>query len=482
MNTLPPRPVFTESDEFIGWVSQGELATNPLHIVVRYSLVQNGPIQTFVLGTADSVTDVLRLVKLSGPPLRVNSRDDSGGRWELSVHEAHWGSITKPHAGFHSGGAAVGIVASLTPHDLTITRKDEALDSAGRVVTFLLTGPRRPWNVVWIGERSYLGKQDIHLDDHILPLDIDLPFEVRVLPWFVYDKDPEHENVTLTTNVLSLQFKTSLSMTELPNEILLQRATTVADDILLLMSFAARRWCTWYAVFFSSKGERRTQLRRARECSTIEPDWNDTLIEPERSSSFLRTAISEFSKSRAKGCDLYMPLVYYISGAEAKHMEEQFTTFFLALERINDQFRRSQGVLDHILSNKEFDLLVKGVKQKIRVTVPSPENRKLMYEKIRELNRPAFSSVLTSLLAGNRVDWQDLYPLGRAFTIVKTRDSLFHTSGNPDFDSFSLELIRLQSLVERLLLLMLGWRDFSRSPSDPIKKWLTDPNQSGNRL
>ena len=59
------------------------------------------------------------------------------------------------------------------------------------------------------------------------------------------------------------------------------------------------------------------------------------------------------------------------------------------------------------------------------------------------------------------VYWQDLYPSNSELTIFKTRNRLFHSSKHPSPETIDKELIRLQVLLSRIILKMLGWDDIS---------------------
>jgi len=105
-----------------------------------------------------------------------------------------------------------------------------------------------------------------------------------------------------------------------------------------------------------------------------------------------------------------------------------------------------------------------------------------MRAKIPELNRPSLRFVLDALFFRYNIDWTDIYPSTGDFTLIKTRDKLFHSSQEPNFDLLFKETNRLQAIIERLLLRMLGWEDLSHSPTDFMKKWLTADEDDGNDI
>jgi len=94
--------------------------------------------------------------------------------------------------------------------------------------------------------------------------------------------------------------------------------------------------------------------------------------------------------------------------------------------------------------------------------------------RVRETNDDFFDSVLDEILEKFDVEWKDLYPNNHKRTIIQTRDDLLHSSRTIDFKFLSKESYRLRSIIERILLRMLGWKDISNSPKNYIKEWLTE--------
>jgi hypothetical protein len=57
-------------------------------------------------------------------------------------------------------------------------------------------------------------------------------------------------------------------------------------------------------------------------------------------------------------------------------------------------------------------------------------------------------------------------------TLIKTRDTLIHDGRVKDIDFVHRETARLRAVVERALLSLLGWKDFSRTPPKFRSAWL----------
>lgn len=97
----------------------------------------------------------------------------------------------------------------------------------------------------------------------------------------------------------------------------------------------------------------------------------------------------------------------------------------------------------------------------------SVEDQASLEQKLPELNRRAFAEQLEQLLHEYDVAWRDLYPPAAELPrprFIGLRDKLVHTGAVESLPALELEIIRLQGLVERILLRMLGWQDITHAP------------------
>ncbi|GAH99313.1 unnamed protein product, partial [marine sediment metagenome] len=364
------------------------------------------------------------------------------------------------------------VVANLNLDDITITEHYGPGDSLERHLTFFLAGPRRMWSIHETRDFLFTGEIKNKVHNSKIELNEDFPFEIEVIPWYFRDKTPAPDSCELTVNVLAMHFKTEESLQHLSNEDFFNSSKALVNDITLLVSFLSRRWITWYQYQLVTKDTTKTYVRRTRECITNELDWNDTFIAPHQSREFLKIGLTNLRKLRAEGFNLFMPIVYFVSGNEAKYVEEQFTILFLSLERIKDMFALKEDFRKN-LPNKAFKKLGSLVSGVIKKNVESSKVFGRIQAKIPELNRPSLRFLLESLFDRHNIDWRDIYPPASDFTLIKTRDELFHSSRELNVDLLVKELRRLQVVIQRLLLRMLGWVDLSHSPTNFIKKRLT---------
>jgi len=473
---FPKRPFF-ERLEFISRLSkQGQIA-DKVHLVVQYPLIKQGEILGKAFGSKKTSERLLAVAAVPEPLWTLSSEKPNQGEAEVCSNRVLLGTVSQQVWTTQYDEHITSMVGDLRFLDLTVNRRLAPSETHNRHLTFFLSGPRELWSVNQIREVSFTGEAKTKVINSKIELDEDFPFEIEVLPYYFHDEGPDPDKHELTANVLALHFKTAKSRKELPDDGFAELATRLARDLCVLVSLLSRSWVTWYRYQLVTNDHIKDYVREARKCTREKLGWQGTLIGPHRSRDFLRTGLSNYRKLRVKGLDLFTPILYFVSANEKDYIEEQFTTFFLSLEKIKDMFARQEGLLENV-SEEDFKKLKSAVSAVIKENVESSKSRNIIKRKIRELNRPPLLYVLESLFSRYNVDWKDVYPKGSDLTLVKTRNDLFHSSQELDMDLLVRERDRLQALVERILLRMLGWNDISRSPTHSLKQWLTVPMES----
>lgn len=475
---LFPKKPFFKIHEFKGSLAKQEQLADGLQVVVRYPLTREGEIRGKVVGDRDAFKKIERLFKAPGPLWTLKSQEHEDVRWQIRSDQVLVPMISDQGWPSDYGEGMATVVADLRLEDVFLTESfGTQRGTQDRQLSFFLAGPRELWGILQLRTLSYTGEVEIDVRNARVELDEPFPYEIEVRPVYFYDETSRPDRFEVTTNTLALLLKTDKSLDELPTEDFLSSGKEFADDLTLLVSFLSRRWVEWFRYELSTSESIRTYVRRTRSCSTNRLNWEDGLMEHHKCRDFLKTGLRNLRELRKAGFNLLMPIVYFVSANEKRYLEEQFTTFFLSLERIKDMFARQEGLL-YNLPEEDFKKLRPAVSAVIKETVPSSKPRKVMNRKIRELNRPPLAYVLEKLFSRYDVEWRDLYPKGSDLTLVATRNDLFHSSQALNMDLVVRERDRLQALLERILLRMLGWDDISRSPTDSLKQWLTAPMES----
>lgn len=364
------------------------------------------------------------------------------------------------------GSGPTGLVGDFICRDVRLTFDLGERSSSSRTITFFLAGPPAHWQISYMPEVSYDGTASMkfHHDDTLKP-DLPLPFTVRLRPHFFY----AHSDHSAVAHVQAIEIKTEQPREELSDDDFLRAATEFVDDCCLLVSLVAGSWSTWYGYAFEA-GDRLVQTTRQIRRGP-EVDDQDTPVGRWDGRKFLAQAVPALRALRASGKDPRLAMLHAISAREARSLEEEFIRYFFALESLKELHADALDA-DRVVPENQFRKVRHAVEAGLQALAADPaapftqDHLAAFRRKLPELNRPAFAEILDRLLAHYALEWRDLYPpdanLPRP-AFVGVRDQLVHT-GLSDPKTLELEIIRLQGLVERILLRMLGWEDLHNAP------------------
>lgn len=366
-----------------------------------------------------------------------------------------------------SGPGPTGLVAKFRCRELTLTSRVEQEPGDTRLMTFFMAGPKAHWGAATRRKLSYTGEASAEVQDVEVPLDIELPVTVEARPHFFYSQKAADRD-EVVRNVLGITVKTTEPRAELADEAFAEAARGLVDDCSLLVSFLAGSWASWYGYVLWTSDRYVRHFRRIR--SGTETDMQDTPVEVYKGRDFLRTALPRLRQLRSQRMEPRLAILHAISAAEARSLEERFIRLLLALESLKDLHSQER---DSILPSGLF----RRVKRALRGVLaefasgdtPEVTQQQLtsLERKLPDLNRPAFAELVDAMLAEYGLEWRDLYPPDleiRRPPFIALRDQLIHTGAVDSPPQLDLESIRVQGLVERVILKMLGWEDVSSSP------------------
>ena len=474
--------VFSEkpfSERWEGFVvlSNGSVSTPPLQVSIEYARARPGPILGKVLGKTEEAESIAYISDGPNPwsSLRSETVDED------PATELYSESVRFPRRSITSEKRLVTEVAELELDELIITRR-RARKGGVRSISFLLAGPEMPWLL-------YRSTGDTEYPSQKLDLGLDLSFEASLTRLFFRDYDVADQRISLRTSAVALVFKMEELSERLSDDAFCEQAKLLAEDLCLLVSFATRSWITWYQMEFSSPELDKTTIRQVgRTLSEREPTFDRMVVDPRRMRDFLRTALPTYRRLRDNDFDLTTALQTTLTSSEEKYAETEFISLFTGLESVKNLYAKRHG-LDKILRSSTFKRLQEALKHtmpdEIEIAAAasdeanSPEQlekvSELISSKLSELNRPPLMNVLEQMFEHYGTGWADLYPPGEKATLRDTRNSLVHSGHRPEEEVFFRDLERLRSVVERLLLRLLGWEDTSQSPHRIDRDWLIKP-------
>lgn len=217
---------------------------------------------------------------------------------------------------------------------------------------------------------------------------------------------------------------------------------TWADDLALILSFAARR---------PEEG--------GAEGSA--GDAPDPLVEPDDLGEFVRAAADALAAS-GRG-DVLRRALGLMTPVPGEPFERAFLVLFSALEtaltsaRGDDEYK--------IIPRDEFARLERELKDWLKQhpsLAGDAGRRALLYEKTRELNRLPFSRVFENFCGRTGVELSDLWPLTGpldGWPLLEIRHRLVHGDPLPEGPGGALACAtaHLRWTAERMLLALLGW-------------------------
>lgn len=464
---------FYRTIECVGTLSSGGEKVDNLQIEIEYSETKPDTIRGTVIGSAEDSARIMRLS--SGPDEWKLVAEDSRGGGEFRLFSdtvavtsmaMMWNSDQKP-------------VRPILRFELLDFRKirtfSKSQESEPRRLLYFLDGPERPWEGAIQREISDGGEfiyQNSYLD-----LDLRSPLRLFVTKELFTDQDPDDSSTSLRTHVPMLGVSTDAPEAELSTDRFVERADQLLEDVLLLMSLGSKQWSVWFASQLIVPGnliQDRVQTT-SRTVSNQEPAENMVPVPPSDALDFLQTVLPRYRDFRREGCAMKTAIQTTLASREEDYVESQFLSLFTALETLKNIFAEQEGLVT-LLDQDTFEEMRSDLKDVVREHIGGDENsdlRKEIYKSMFGLNRPSLQSLLNGMFEKYDTGIEDLYPQDKKSTLKDTRNNLVHGRGAPDDTSkLTNEILRLQALVNRLILRMLGWNDVSQCPPDSRKSRL----------
>lgn len=235
---------------------------------------------------------------------------------------------------------------------------------------------------------------------------------------------------------------------------------TWADDLALILSFAARR-----KVGVGGLDE--------SDLSGDAAGAAEPLVEADELGEFVRAAAGALAGSERE--EVLRRALGFMTPVPGETVERSFLALFTALEATLT-FARGEDEYK-IIPREEFARLERDLKVWLKAhpsLAGDAERRALIYEKTRELNRLPFSRVFDRFRERHGLDLSDLWPLvGRldAWPLLEIRHRLVHGdpfAGPRPEGALRCAAEHLRWTAERMLLAVLGW-PVERSNASPAR-------------
>lgn len=254
-------------------------------------------------------------------------------------------------------------------------------------------------------------------------------------------------------------------------------ASAVRDNILLLSSFAARHLTVclkWKA--FDGRSDLIKYLRD--RAIPNESERNKKGISPvigfSQMKDFLKTAYTSFGNYTE--VDALRRAMYFLILSERETIDGGFMILYSALEMLVLHFRRKED-LEFIIPKNKFE---KHIRKSVKISIDeselpelTDEKKKMIKDKLPELNRVSFATAFKKLCEFYSVNLEDLWSVLNSddgISLSQIRNKLVHSEHFEDKDYGAILCAKqhLKWTIERLILGILKW-SVEKSEISPAK-------------
>lgn len=236
------------------------------------------------------------------------------------------------------------------------------------------------------------------------------------------------------------------------------------DDFLMLMSFSARQRCVClgWQIFDGNK-----EINFYRRDVTIpkldnKHDSNDVIVDLMHFDKFIDIAYRKFVEINSK--DLIRQAIFRSYSKDDDTIESKYLTLYSALETLVLFYSRNNE-MEFIIPEENWTVFRKDLEKYIKFHPQfseQKEKRKLVYDKLKELNRTPFLTAFNAFCKKYDIDLSDLWPVidrKDGVSLSDIRHKLIHgdSFNLRELDALMYASIHLRWTVERSILSILGW-------------------------
>lgn len=157
-----------------------------------------------------------------------------------------------------------------------------------------------------------------------------------------------------------LQFEESHGEESLLEQRLIKKLVQLSDDLVILASFMSRRKAIWFQYHLLSENTIKEYIKSSLLFIQEETNSWDRLVK-ENIREFYKTVIIHINKFRSESHDLIRPIMDIVAGHEAVTLEQKFTLFFLALEKIKEIYLEKENISVNVKDKKLWKEIASGI-------------------------------------------------------------------------------------------------------------------------
>jgi hypothetical protein len=436
----------------------------PLKCKIEYSIVRSGDIKGTLIGynkTTKDLHDFMMRNKLKCKLHSINSSSKPNTVVNvIDIDDVLITNIRNVGDGIKYGGTLDAVEAKFfVVKEISLHKIWPEIQNIKREIQYFIDGPKEFWSGMTWRHIDYETGHQID-KDYSIPIDFNIPAKLEII------EAPFHESVEIDglpvsqkVKKVGVVFKCDQTEEEISDRDLLDLTAKAVEDMTIIASFASRNPIRWYMRRFYSPSKITENIRHVGYDFTQKIERHEMLIDPVQCPEFLKRTVAQFRQLRSQGINLYYPLIMMPTSYHTRYMENRFTSYYQALEKLKDIWAVSNG-LDTITNEEEYGEIKKRIILLLDSKFSDVVINSSIKEKLIELNRPSFWKILDKMLEKHSIDWRKFYPVNMKSdrpTFISTRNKWFHTNKDVDHSVLSKETERVRIITELLLIKYLGW-------------------------
>lgn len=242
------------------------------------------------------------------------------------------------------------------------------------------------------------------------------------------------------------------------------RSEDVAERLCLLASLLSKTPIRWFEKTIVS-GDRLVRIVRDVE---VPGDrgvwWEDIIVLPEDLRAFFSRAFGEYGKLRDAGTDLKIPILLYVAAQKAVSIGDTIILLFRALEALVALLDAQAGGMG-LLDAREMKAVRAHLQQFLRQMGKPEEHIDQIIKRASNLSDPPLAYRLKRHLSVLKIDLADIGGEDGVGKMMQVRNRLVHAGKEPPIRQMDEERARLETILDRMFLRLLGWRGRDNTPT-----------------
>jgi hypothetical protein len=450
---------FKIEHKFAGRLRSGENISGPFSIFLIYSEANEFRPFGYIVGNENDYECIELFFQTSKVPCQIESISEKEGREKILIN-AHIKSIGYRAYPEDEAELLYYEIAIFDIFDFYIDRIFNGSKNTKRRATYFMETPRNIWLSDSIRIQSYDGTTTSKMPNKNFTLNLPYPLSLEVGPHYIFNKSKIIPNIRVEGSLFSINiFDNGWSVSD---EIFLKFADSIVDKLSLVMGFLARTQISRYARSMISGQIHSIFQDDTDKIGDPYINFDEIQISAENIRTFTRDAITAFDALERQKLNLRLPILLYISGHGPGYIGEKFISLFRSLEGLVDMLSSHLVGLENLNRDE-----ARKIKEMIKENFSNDLGDRLQWvlDKVPELTRPGFMKKLLKILSDKHIKIDDIGGKEGLSEMYKVRNSLIHKGIEPDIIIICREYGRLQTVLDRLFLSMLGWSGSDQTPT-----------------